>query len=192
MVLDNRLRIIGGKWRGRKISFPERDGLRPTPDRMRETLFNWLRDDLEGAFCLDLFSGSGALGFEAASRGARRVVMVEKDPVAYASMEANRDRFTSTETELVKADFAGFLQGKPEAFSLVFLDPPFSSEYLKLACELLESRDWLVPNARIYLESGQDKLPLVPSHWILLKTAKAGHSHGFLLERMPWHADQKN
>src|SRR5499433_20698 len=107
---ENRVRVIGGRWRSRLLRFPAAPGLRPTPDRVRETLFNWLGQDLTGAACLDLFAGSGALGFEAASRGARRVVMVERDPATFRSLTAAREQLGASAVRLVRADALEFLR----------------------------------------------------------------------------------
>lgn len=183
MALDNRLRVIGGLWRGRKISFPDRIGLRPTADRMRETLFNWLREDIDSSRCLDLFAGSGALGFEAASRGALRVVMVDSDPVAVKSLAQIRQSLGAEQTEIIHADFSVYLQGTKELFDLVFIDPPFNRELIVPACKLLET-GWLKPHARIYIETELVTLPQIPENWQVMKYAKAGHSHCFLLERL--------
>ena len=173
--MKNQLRIIGGSWRSRKLRFPEVPGLRPTPDRVRETLFNWLRDGLEGARCLDLYAGSGALGFEAASRGAARVVQVESDPVAFEALQRNRALLEACTVECIRADVARFLEGPAETFDLVFLDPPFRRGLIVSAAETLASRGWLAPRARIYLESERDFNPGgLPPRWHLLRGGKAG------------------
>src|SRR5476649_1681914 len=119
------LRIVGGKYRSRVLRVPARPGLRPTPDRVRETLFNWLGQDLTGLACLDLFAGSGALGFEAASRGAARVVMVEKDRAAVAELERSRATLGAAQVAVVDGDAALYLAREQERFDVVFLDPPF-------------------------------------------------------------------
>jgi len=182
--MRNRLRIIGGVWRGRKIGFPDRPGLRPTSDRMRETLFNWLQFDVENACCLDLFAGSGALGFEAVSRGASKVVMIDSDPVVIDSLKQNAKRLGATQIDLIQAHYSGFLGNRPggQGFDLVFLDPPFHQALLQSACDLLAAGYWLKQGARIYLETGQSGLPALPSGWQVLKTARMGQSHGFLLQ----------
>src|SRR5580765_3370760 len=124
------LRIVGGKYRSRMLRVPARPGLRPTPDRVRETLFNWLGQWLDGLACLDLFAGSGALGFEAASRGAARVVMVESDRAAFAALEATRERIGARAVELVQGDALRYLAQGGERFDVVFLDPPFRQNAL--------------------------------------------------------------
>src|SRR5882757_8213648 len=121
----NRVRIIAGKWRSRLVGFPPAAQLRPTPDRVRETLFNWLGQRLDGLACLDLFAGSGALGFEAASRGAARVVMVEKDRAAFESLKASLAAIGAKQVELVFSDAFDFLGNTRGDFDVVFLDPPF-------------------------------------------------------------------
>lgn len=127
----NRVRIVGGIHRSRILRFPARAGLRPTPDRVRETLFNWLGQDLSGRECLDLFAGSGALGFEAASRGASRVVMVENDPVVWRALERNRAALGCEDVvELHRADALEFVRDAEQSFDIVFLDPPFDSGLL--------------------------------------------------------------
>jgi len=121
-MIRNRVRIIGGAWRSRLVHFPPRPDLRPTPDRVRETLFNWLGQDLTAKACLDLFAGSGALGFEAASRGARRVVMVERDPVVYRALVASRAALDAAVVELQRADALEFLRADDAVYDVVFID----------------------------------------------------------------------
>ncbi|MDR0674202.1 MAG: 16S rRNA (guanine(966)-N(2))-methyltransferase RsmD [Zoogloeaceae bacterium] len=127
----NSLRIIGGQWRRQIVRFPDGSGLRPTPDRVRETLFNWLEQDLRGRVCLDLFAGSGALGFEAASRGAARVVMVEKDIRVMRALKENARRLKMPETvEFVAADALEFATSRKTPFDVVFADPPYRQGWL--------------------------------------------------------------
>src|SRR5688572_12419206 len=126
---QNRVRVIGGAWRSRVIVFPDQQDLRPTPDRVRETLFNWLGQDLTARTCLDLFAGSGALGFEAASRGARRVVMVENDAVTHRALAASREALAAKTVALKKADALAFLRSDTGVYDVVFLDPPFKDDY---------------------------------------------------------------
>jgi len=148
----NQVRIGGGQWRGRKLSFPESAGLRPTPDRVRETLFNWLAPVLPGSRCLDLFAGSGALGFEAASRGAAEVVLVEHEARAVKSLREHQQRLAATQIQIVQADARQFLNGTPRPFDIVLLDPPFGQGLLEAALVALD-RGWLAPRAWIYLEA---------------------------------------
>jgi 16S rRNA (guanine966-N2)-methyltransferase len=150
----NRVRIVGGLYRSRVLRFPARPGLRPTPDRIRETLFNWLGQDLTGRECLDLFAGSGALGFEAVSRGARRVVMVEKDPVASQALARNAAALgCEAVVELHRADALEFVRDAGRAFDIVFLDPPFDSGLLaRLAAALPRLTR---PGGMVYVESSR-------------------------------------
>ncbi len=176
-----RVRIIGGKFRRRLIEVPSSPGLRPTPDRVRETLFNWLGQELTGLACLDLFAGSGALGFEAASRGAGRVVMVEKDRAALAALERNRAALGASAVEIVRGDALEWLargQGNAQRFDVVFLDPPFRQNAVPA---LLDSiAPLLAPGARVYAECAA---PVeVGAPWLELKRAKAGQVSYQLLE----------
>lgn len=184
--MKNQIRIIAGQWRSRKLRFPDAEDLRPTPDRVRETLFNWLRDDVEHARCLDLYSGSGALGFEAASRGAARVVLVESGFKAWPALEENRRLLDAASVECIRADVACYLAGPAERFDVVFLDPPFGKGLVVPACEMLESRGWLAPRAKIYLETERqwNAADLSP-HWRLLRNGKAGEVAYHLYERNP-------
>jgi 16S rRNA (guanine966-N2)-methyltransferase len=165
-----RIRIIGGAYRGRKLAVADRPGLRPTPDRVRETLFNWLGQQLDGLSCLDLFAGTGALGFEAASRGARRVVLVEKDPDAFRALASNRDALGASRVELVHGDALAWLRRSNEAFDVVFLDPPFGQNALPAALDALGPR--MAPGARAYVEAGA-ALQVAPP-WQELRAARAG------------------
>jgi 16S rRNA (guanine966-N2)-methyltransferase len=175
------VRIIGGAWRSRRIAFPAAAGLRPTPDRVRETLFNWLGQDLTGLACLDLFAGSGALGFEAASRGARRVVMVERDPVVFRGLQASRAALGADAVELRRADALEFLRADSGVYDVVFLDPPFRADYWPRLAPLLPER--LAPGALVYYESAA---PVAPSAgWTLWKQGRAGQVRYQLLRRVP-------
>lgn len=177
---NGELRIIGGAWRSRRIRFPDRPGLRPTPDRVRETLFNWLGQDLNGRDCLDLYAGSGALGFEAASRGARRVVMVERDAVALRALQANATVLGSSAVEVVRADALEFLENQGTRFDVVFLDPPFADD----AWARLLSRlpDCLAAGGLVYCERAQ-ALDIRPG-WEEVKRGRAGQVSHQLLKRI--------
>ena len=164
------IRIIAGEYRGRRIKVASRPGLRPTPDRVRETLFNWLGQWLGGESCLDLFAGSGALGFEAASRGAARVVMVEADRTVFATLEASRAKIGARAVELVFGDALDYLARAQERFGVVFLDPPFRQNALPTVLARLEAR--LAPGARVYIEAAAPTAP--GSGWRELKRARAG------------------
>jgi 16S rRNA (guanine(966)-N(2))-methyltransferase RsmD len=167
---SNRVRIIGGVWRSRLITFPDREGLRPTPDRVRETLFNWLGQDLTGRSCLDLYAGSGALGFEAASRGAARVVMLERAAVTHKALQASCEVLDTTQVELFRADALEFIKNDRAAYDVVFLDPPFGAKAWSAALALLPPR--LTPDALVYCESA-GKFDL-PAGWQAMKQGKAG------------------
>jgi len=165
-----KLRIIGGKYRSRVLRVAARPGLRPTPDRVRETLFNWLGQDLSGLACLDLFAGSGALGFEAASRGAVRVVMVEQDRIAVAELNRSRAALGAEQVLIVAGDANALLAREKECFDVVFLDPPFRQNAVPDLLAKLPPR--LLRGARVYVESGAPVAVLWP--WTELKQARAG------------------
>ncbi|MCB1858230.1 MAG: 16S rRNA (guanine(966)-N(2))-methyltransferase RsmD [Gammaproteobacteria bacterium] len=170
-----RVRIIGGTHRGRVIEFLPLSGLRPTPDRIRETLFNWLRTILPGADCLDLFAGSGVLGLEAASRGARRVVLVDHAAEAAARIARYIAQFELHGVSVHCGDALAWLRGPAQGFDVVFLDPPFSSDLLEPCCQLLDRGGWLKPAARIYLEMDRHRpLPSLPPGWRVIREKKAG------------------
>jgi len=147
----NHVRIIGGEWRSRIISFPSRPDLRPTPDRVRETVFNWLGQDLTGRSCLDLFAGSGALGFEAASRGAARVVLIERDAVALKALTDNARALGAVGVEVKHADALEFLRDDKAHYDVVFIDPPFRAEYLPRVFAALSQR--LATGAMVHVEA---------------------------------------
>lgn len=170
-----RLRIVGGEWRGRRLPVLDQPGLRPTPDRVRETLFNWLAPLITGARCLDLFAGSGALGFEAASRGAGRVVMIEKSANLARVLRENRLLLDARQVEVIQADAALWLAGQAEPFDLVFLDPPFAEDLLGPTCAALVQGGWLARGARVYLEAAATPgFPALPEEWRLVRAKQAG------------------
>ena len=166
----NQVRIIGGAWRSRLISFPGRTDLRPTPDRVRETLFNWLGQDLTGKTCLDLFAGSGALGLEAASRGAKRVVMVERDPGAFHALQANVAVLNAAAVELKRANALEFLRADDGTYDVVFLDPPFRADYLPQVLLALIPR--LAAVAMVHVEA--PRAPALPPQWEVWRSGRAG------------------
>jgi 16S rRNA (guanine966-N2)-methyltransferase len=175
----NRVRIIGGQYRRRLLGFPDGAGLRPTPDRVRETLFNWLGQDLPDWRCLDLFAGSGALGFEAASRGAGRVVMIERDRAALAALAKNRTELGANAVEIVHADALAWLGHNREVFDLAFVDPPFDSG---LAAPVLAAIGaHLAPGGQVYVEQGAEVIP--PPGFIIHRSGRAGRSHFALLTK---------
>jgi 16S rRNA (guanine966-N2)-methyltransferase len=177
-----KIRIIAGEYRGRRIAVPDRPGLRPTPDRVRETLFNWLGQSLQGLSCLDLFAGSGALGFEAASRGAARVVMVEQDRAVFEALKKTLTLLNANRVELVLEDAFAYLKKGNESFDVVFLDPPFRQNALPAVFRHLKPK----PGMRVYVESSE---PVAGAErWRELKRARAGQVSYQLLE---WRGDDQ-
>ncbi|OGS81498.1 MAG: 16S rRNA (guanine(966)-N(2))-methyltransferase RsmD [Gallionellales bacterium GWA2_55_18] len=173
----NKVRIIGGELRSRVIEFPDADGLRPTPDRVRETLFNWLGQTLYGRTCLDLFAGSGALGFEAASRGAEQVTMVEKNPAVFRVLQDNAKKLGCANVFIQCQDGLEFALHDVKRYDVIFLDPPFQGDYLPKLLEILPQR--LNKNGVLYVESGVAIDATRP--WQILKSGKAGQVHYQLL-----------
>lgn len=167
------VRIIGGQFRGKKLQFPAIDGLRPTPDRVRETLFNWLMHDIRHALCLDAFAGSGALGFEAFSRGAKKVTLLENEPTAHANLLKLVQAFNAPELTVKKTDAIDFLQQTTEQFNLIFLDPPFAEDYLPACLEILAKSKVLNEGGLVYVESPHE-LSTDPTLWQQLKSKTAG------------------
>ncbi len=180
---SNKVRIIGGKWRGRRLSFPSIPGLRPSPDRVRETLFNWLAADIVDARCLDLFAGSGVLGFEALSRGAQHSILVDQDVVIIQQLGASSTMLQAESLEIHCGDSAQFITGyKGESFDIVFLDPPFQSDLLALAIKQLNSSGCLAKQALIYIETGTELLAAhLPDTWEILKSKQAGDVRFYLI-----------
>jgi len=177
------LRIIGGSWRGRKLAFAPLPGLRPTPDRVRETLFNWLAEVIRGARCLDLFAGSGALGIEAASRGAALCVLVEQDRQAARVLREQVSRFGARQVQVVEADALNWLSAASQPFDIVFLDPPFHAGLLQDCVRLLENGGWLAPQAWIYLEAEHAAQLGLPDNWELYRDKRAGQVSYRLVRR---------
>jgi 16S rRNA (guanine966-N2)-methyltransferase len=183
--MRNEIRIIAGAWRSRRLRFPATEGLRPTPDRVRETVFNWLRDVIEGARCLDLFAGSGALGFEAASRGAASVVQIDATEKVCAALRQNCSVLAADDRIRVIHDQARrYLAGPAEPFDVVFLDPPFRRGWPQPLCQMLEFRGWLAPAALVYLESERElRLTDLPANWSLYRHGEAGEVAYALYQR---------
>ena len=178
------LRIIAGQWRGRRLSFPELPGLRPTPDRVRETLFNWLAPVLPGARCLDLFAGSGALGIEALSRGAVEVLFVERHPLAVRALRENLERLQARGALVEQAEALKWLCQPGQPFEIVFLDPPFGEGLLEPVCAALERGGWLAADAWIYLETAAEARRLsLPASWTAHREKTAGAVAYRLLRR---------
>ncbi len=181
----NQVRIIGGKWRSRLIHFPNAANLRPTPDRIRETLFNWLAPYISGARCLDLFAGSGALGFEALSRDAHFATLVESNPLVIQTLKDTQQRLATEQCEIIGQDVLTWLMEPKTSFDVVFLDPPYQSNALPICFSLLETHGWIAQHSLIYFESHTPLNPsLLPITWVLLRERKAGHVHYYLAKKM--------
>ena len=182
---SNQLRIIGGLWRGRKLSFPDVDGLRPTGDRLRETLFNWLAPEIQGAHCLDVFAGSGALGLEALSRGAQTSLLLEKHAAAAQQLRANLQLLQAGNGRVEQVDSLQWLsqQSPPHAFNIVFIDPPFAHDLWDKVAAALEDGNWLADDAVIYLEAPRDAPLQLPAHWQLHRDKQAGQVSYRLYQR---------
>ncbi|MBT8147856.1 MAG: 16S rRNA (guanine(966)-N(2))-methyltransferase RsmD [Gammaproteobacteria bacterium] len=182
------LRIIGGRWRSRRLSFPLRDQLRPTANRIRETLFNWLQEKVPFEDCLDLFAGSGACGLEALSRGAASVTFVEQDRQVADAIGANLALLEEPEMPVICRDAMEWLQdqagGNSQAFGIVFIDPPYADRLEIECCRLLEKSGLLKDQATIYLESNRDlSESLFPAGWRIIRKKRAGAVHYMLLQR---------
>jgi 16S rRNA (guanine966-N2)-methyltransferase len=172
---NNRLRIIGGEWRGRIVEFTDSPQLRPTKDLVRETLFNWLQPRLPGSHCLDAFAGSGALGFEAASRGAAAVIMLDSAPAVVKQLQTQQVALKAAQVRLVHAAAEHYLQQADQAFDIVFLDPPFESGLLAKCCNLLVQQRRLRTGACVYLEAARaDGLPELPPELVWLRHKQSG------------------
>lgn len=171
------VRIISGLWRGRKLPVHDAQGLRPTTDRVKETLFNWIAQDVARSRCLDLFAGSGGLGFECASRQAQLVTLIEKNNTAFKQIESNIQTLKATNMKAISSDALLYLENKPAEiqYDLVFIDPPFHQGLLEETIEKLESNHWLSEGAKIYIETEKElTLPALPHSWQLLREKNAG------------------
>tara|TARA_B110000444_G_scaffold261059_1_gene310794 strand:+ start:2360 stop:2959 length:600 start_codon:yes stop_codon:yes gene_type:complete len=173
---SGQLRIIGGRWRGTKLPVINTIGLRPTPDRVRETLFNWLAADLYNTRCLDLFAGSGVLGLEALSRGAKLCQFVEQSTSVYKQLEIQLEKLGASSAQLDNTDALNWLNNVPhQLFDIVFIDPPYCKGLAASACKLLLEKNWLTSNAMIYLEMGCDEqTPEILENWDLWREKLAG------------------
>ncbi|WP_251358662.1 16S rRNA (guanine(966)-N(2))-methyltransferase RsmD [Kangiella sp. TOML190] len=167
-------RVIGGQHKGRKLNFIEVEGLRPSLDRVRETLFNWLQAQIHGAKVLDLFAGSGALGIEALSRNADWVQFVELNTKAAGQLANNLELLKSKNSQLVTGDALKFIETNQTSFDIIFLDPPFHQGIAQQVIDLLAEATWLKAETLVYLETEQDLALEIPEHWNLLKNKKAG------------------
>lgn len=184
--MNGSIRIIGGKWRGRKLSVLDKQGLRPTTDRVKETLYNWLMPIIQNSNCLDCFSGSGSLGFEAASRGAQNVTLLEKDKQVANQLKKNKQLVACDNVEIYSTDTFQWLD-KPaqKQFDVVFIDPPFHQSLIEKTVQLLENNHWLTSSAYIYIESetNHDLTSYIPSNWYLHREKNAGQVHSYLFIR---------
>jgi 16S rRNA (guanine966-N2)-methyltransferase len=178
-----KVRILGGRLRGSLLAVGDAPGLRPTPARVRETVFNWLQPVLDGARCLDLFAGTGALGVEALSRGAAETLFIEQDRDASRLLDANLARLRQDRGRVQRADVLAFLDGTPEPFDIVFMDPPFAREWWTPVAQRLEEGGWLRPGAWIYVESPAGHAPGVPVSWKLHRERVAGEVRYALYRR---------
>ncbi len=182
--LTGQIRIIGGQWRSRKLHFPAAEMVRPTPDSVRETLFNWLQADIPGSRCLDLFSGSGALGFEAASRGAKQVTLVESDTkVARQLIENILILDAKNVVQVEQRPCQSFLEVQKKPFDIVFADPPFDPALLKSTCEMIASSKAVSSQSLLYLESPRSREPLpIPPTWHIIRQKTQGRVQSTLIQ----------
>ena len=168
-----RLRIIGGKWRSRKVSFTKQDELRPTGERVRETLFNWLMEHINGAKCLDLFSGTGILGIEALSRGASRLTFIEQHAEIAAQLHNNLSFLETDQFDLIIADAISYLKATNHVFDIIFLDPPFGKHHLRQASNIIAQRR--LSTSFVYIESDRVlAFDSLPDNWQIYRQKKAG------------------
>jgi 16S rRNA (guanine966-N2)-methyltransferase len=179
------IRIIGGQWRGTRLPVPDLPGLRPSGDRSRETLFNWLQTSLHGSTCADLFAGSGALGLEAASRGALRVVLVEQNPRAVQVIAGSIERLQASQVEVVQADAISWLQSRePNSLDIVFIDPPFDSGLAEQSLKLLVERNCVRPGGRVYVEAASTASAVPPGPaWQIDRQKRLGEVQMTLLKK---------
>lgn len=202
----NQLRIIAGQWRGRKITFPDVVNLRPTPDRIRETLFNWLKATIVGARCLDLFAGSGALSFEALSRGASVCLALEQDSTACVSLHSNAHKLGADNLEIIQTDCLTWLQqpytfkkdfqnmqtppvqtpifnSDHPNFNIIFVDPPYAEKWLSKTFSFIDQGHWLSEQGLIYFESDTAISPdNLPATWQIIREKKAGKIYYYLAQ----------
>ena len=178
-----RIRIIGGSLRNSRLDVPDLPGLRPTPERVRETLFNWLAPTLAGVRALDLCAGTGALGIEALSRGAAQVQFVERHRAAADALRGNLARLKAVGGEVATADALAWLEGAPRPFGLVFIDPPFALDLWAALADRLEQGGWLAGQARVYVESPRNVVPRLPANWLLQRESVAGDVRHALYRR---------
>ncbi|MBL4762536.1 MAG: 16S rRNA (guanine(966)-N(2))-methyltransferase RsmD [Gammaproteobacteria bacterium] len=183
---SNSIRIIAGKWRGRQLTFAPVKDLRPTPDRVRETLFNWLQTRITNKKCLDLFAGSGALGFEALSRGADSVVFVEKQQQAVATLNKSLALLEADNAAVHHCSAEQFIASAKQRFDIIFLDPPYNDNNLETLFKLIETQQLLEPNGLIYFEHDSHHTePELPKNWQIIRSKKASQVRYYLAESQP-------
>lgn len=190
---NNTVRIIGGRWRRRKLEFPPIEGLRPTPDRVRETVFNWLQQELPGARVLDAYCGSGALGLESLSRGASEAVFIDNSSKVCRHLNQHLDMLMAENGVIHKQPFLNWLEQadrQAESFDIVFMDPPYNSDLLQPSIDALLASGLLTTNGLLYTEFEADSKPLLPAELTIRKTLNAGNNCYLLVQRNPKHADQ--
>lgn len=184
--MNGSIRIIGGKWRGRKLSVLDRQGLRPTTDRVKETLYNWLMPVIHNSVCLDCFSGSGSLGFEAASRGAKSVTLLEKDKQVAQQLTKNKQLISCDTIDIYQTDTLLWLNKQTQQqFDIVFIDPPFHQSLVAKTVNQLEDNNWLKSSSYIYIETEIDHnvMAYIPTKWRLHREKIAGQVHSYLFIR---------
>lgn len=184
--MNGSIRIIGGKWRGRKLSVLDRQGLRPTTDRVKETLYNWLMPVIHNSVCLDCFSGSGSLGFEAASRGAKSVTLLEKDKQVAQQLTKNKQLISCDTIDIYQTDTLLWLNKQTQQqFDIVFIDPPFHQSLVAKTVNQLEDNNWLKSSSYIYIETEIDHnvMAYIPTNWRLHREKIAGQVHSYLFIR---------
>lgn len=180
-MADNAVHIIGGKWKGRKLRFPAANGLRPTLGRTRESLFNWLAGELHHARCLDLFAGSGALGFEALSRGAASMTFVEKNRNVATALKDNIEQLQAVNADVFSLPAKRFLPKADAPWDIIFLDPPFASSEFQEALDAIRQYDLLLPDGLVYFERPRLSPLCLSDHWQVRKAAHAGETQFGLL-----------
>jgi 16S rRNA (guanine966-N2)-methyltransferase len=181
MTAQSNIRIIGGKWRSRKVSFATNGSLRPTPDRVRETLFNWLTPYIVGANCLDLYAGSGVLGFEALSRGAKKVIAVEQDAASVDHINANKQKLEASGFSVYGRNVLDYLQQDPQPMEIVFIDPPYKLNLLAPTWQALDNFGWVHKGSLVYFEDAKAIDPAtMPDNWQIWRESKAGNVFYYL------------
>lgn len=186
--MNGLIRIIGGKWRGRKLPVLEHDGLRPTTDRVKETLFNWLMPIIHDASCIDCFSGSGSLAFEALSRGAKQAVLIEKNKMAATQLSKNSQILQASNIAIFNTDLFSWLEkgnSNTPSFDIAFIDPPFHQQLVQKSIMCLENNNWLNDGAYIYVEAEKNSLQhsQIPQNWHLHREKVTGQVHSYLFIR---------